>query len=224
MNLPRYAIIVAGGSGVRMGASLPKQFLPINGLPIVMHTLSNFEKSETFIELVLVLPANQFSTWEELCRKHSFNIKHLLVEGGETRFHSVLNGLNAIGNTGLVAIHDGVRPLVNPELIDRCFETAAEFGSAVPALKPNESVRTGNLTENLSANRDNVWLVQTPQTFKVETIKECYKTPWQSAFTDDASVVEWNGLKITMIEGSPENIKITKPIDLIWAETILKSR
>ncbi len=224
MNPPRYAIIVAGGSGVRMGASLPKQFLPLNGLPVLMHTLKAFERTDNRIELVLVLPTNQFLAWEELCRKHSFNIKHLLVEGGETRFHSVFNGLNAIGNTGLVAIHDGVRPLVNPELIDRCFETAAEFGSAVPAVKPNESVRAGNLTKNHSANRDNVWLVQTPQTFRVETIKECYKTPWQSAFTDDASVAEWNGLKITMIEGSPENIKITRPVDLIWAETILKSR
>ncbi len=219
-----FAVIVAGGSGTRMGAELPKQFIELNGIPILMHTLKQFNSFLPQPEIVLVLPKNQFEVWDNLCKIHSFNLKYTLVAGGETRFHSVKNGLNTIIGEGLVAIHDGVRPFVSSQTIKRCLQAAAKNGNAIPALKPNESVRQGTLEKSKSVDRNSVWLVQTPQVFNLKTIKECYQTEWSELFTDDASVAEECGIEITLVEGNAENIKITTPLDLVVANAILKSR
>lgn len=219
-----FAVIVAGGSGTRMGSELPKQFIELNGIPILMHTLRLFSSFLPQPEIVLVLPKSQFETWATLCKFHSFNLKYTLVAGGETRFHSVKNGLNTIPEEGLVAIHDGVRPLVSNKTIERCLQTAAEKGSAIPVVKPNESVRQGTYQLSQSLDRNAIWLVQTPQVFNLKTIKECYQTEWSELFTDDASVAEKYGINITLVEGNAENIKITTPLDLLAASAILKSR
>lgn len=219
-----FAVIVAGGSGTRMGSELPKQFIELNGIPILMHTLKLFSSFLPQPEIVLVLPKSQFDVWGNLCKIHSFNLKYTLVAGGETRFHSVKNGLNAITKEGLVAIHDGVRPFVSTHTIKRCLQTAAKKGSAIPVVKPSESVRQGTLQSSQSLDRNAVWLVQTPQVFDLKTIKECYQAEWSELFTDDASVAENSGIKITLVEGNAENIKITTPHDLLIASAILKSR
>ncbi len=211
-------IVVAGGSGTRMGASTPKQFLLLNGKPILMHTIEQFYAYNPQISIVLVLPKNQFSNWESLCEEYCFKIKHTTVAGGDTRFFSVKNGLDSISSSGLVAIHDGVRPLVSQETISRCFTAAAQKGNAIPVIKPVESVRlqTDN-NQSQSVNRDHVWLVQTPQVFSTELIKRCYQTPFSPLFTDDASVAEHNGIIINLVEGNRENIKITTPMDMAFA-------
>lgn len=222
MGSTRIAIIVAGGTGTRMGADIPKQFLLLHGEPILMHTLRIFEKISSNPRIILVLPDNQIATWKDLCTHSHFNIKHEIVRGGETRFESVKNGLALIENDGLVAIHDGVRPLVSIEVVERCFKDAELFGSTIPVIKPVESVRLSNESTTYPIDRDSVYLVQTPQVFKASTIKRCYQTPWQSAFTDDASVAEFCGEKIHLVEGNRENIKITTPLDLSIAEVLLK--
>ena len=224
MVFKRVALIVAGGSGLRMNAHIPKQFLLLNGLPVLMHTLKLFNSINPPLQIVLALPNNEFETWETLCKKHSFSVPHLLVAGGETRFHSVKNGLEAINDEGFIAIHDGVRPLVNTETIEKCFEVAMLKGNAVPAIRPNESVRIGTPESNRVENRDNLWLVQTPQVFSIEAIKRYYQTEFKATYTDDASVAEANGETIYLVEGNRENIKITTPTDLLIAEKLLKER
>jgi 2-C-methyl-D-erythritol 4-phosphate cytidylyltransferase len=219
-----FAVIVAGGSGTRMGSELPKQFIELNGIPILMHTLKLFSSFLPQPEIVLVLPKNQFDAWSKLCSFHSFSTKYTLIAGGETRFHSVKNGLAAIAGEGLVAIHDGVRPFVSFQTLERCLQTAAEKGSAIPVVKPSESVRLGTLQLSQSLDRDTFWLVQTPQVFTLKIIKECYQTEWSDLFTDDASVAEKGGVAVTLVEGNYENIKITTPHDLLVANAILKSR
>ncbi len=224
MPQSRFALVVAGGSGSRMGSAIPKQFLCLSGLPVLMHTLNAFYSTPSKPAIYLVLPTAEHSYWKELCQKHSFTVPHTIVAGGETRFHSVKNGLAAIGGEGFVAIHDGVRPLITQNLIERCFETAERLGNAVPAVNPVESVRVGQLSESRKENRDLVWLAQTPQVFDLKLISECYAHDWQPDFTDDASVVEENGHKIILVEGERENIKITTPTDLLLAEGILVQR
>ena len=220
----RFALVVAGGSGSRMGSAIPKQFLCLNGLPVLMHTLNDFFRSPSKPSLFLVLPSSEHGYWKELCQKHTFTVPHTIVSGGETRFHSVKNGLLAIKGEGLVAIHDGVRPLITQDLIERCFETARRSGNAVPAVNPVESVRFGQLSESRKENRDRVWLAQTPQVFDLKLIQECYERDWQPDFTDEASVAEEDGHKINLVEGEWENIKITNPLDLIIASAILEQR
>lgn len=220
--LNKYAIIVAGGSGARMGGSTPKQFLTINGLPILMHTIRTFSLVKNLHTIIAVLPHSEHLRWQQLCEQHSFGIKHTLVNGGETRYHSVKNGLAAIYDNGLVAIHDGVRPLVSVDLINRCFDHANTQGNAIPAVKPVESIRLGSACDSKTGNRDEYWLVQTPQVFTIEQIKPLYKNSWQPQFTDDASVAENYGIKISLIEGERQNIKITTPFDLTLAETLLR--
>ncbi|HOP03067.1 MAG TPA: 2-C-methyl-D-erythritol 4-phosphate cytidylyltransferase [Tenuifilaceae bacterium] len=218
----RYAIIVAGGSGVRMNVRTPKQFLLLNGLPILMHTINLFQSINPLPEIVLVLPDNQFETWEKLCHEYTFNVHYKLVAGGETRFHSVKNGLNAIDGDGLVAIHDGVRPLVSMAIIENCFNVAKQKGNAVPAIQPHESVRVGSPESSTAENRENIWLIQTPQVFRVNTIKTSYQTNFSISFTDDASVAEASGEKIHLVQGDRENIKITTQLDLITAEELIR--
>lgn len=212
-----FAIIVAGGKGLRMGGDIPKQFLPINGKPILMHTIEAFRKAIEGIRIVLVLPAAQQEYWHELCKKYQFKSPELIANGGETRFHSVRNGLALLPDDAdaVVGIHDGVRPFVSTDTIQRCYKAAAEGEAVVPVVPVVETVRQ-ILPDGTSVTRprDEYRLVQTPQTFPLALLKEAYHRPYSEAFTDDASVVEAMGKKITMVEGNRENIKITTPSDL----------
>ncbi len=224
MNSDRIVIIVAGGAGSRMGTDIPKQFLTLNGKPILMHTLNVFGSISSITEIILVLPESQIDLWSDLCKRHNFNIPHSIIKGGETRFSSVSNGLAMVNNMdALVAIHDGVRPLVSSDVIENCFVAAAQFGNAIPVIKPVESIR---LSENLSTypfDREKVSLVQTPQVFKASIIKKGYEANWQPSFTDDASVAEFSGETIHLVEGNRENIKITNLLDLTIAEVLINS-
>lgn len=219
---PLFAIIVAGGRGVRMGYDVPKQFLPLGNKPVLMHTLERFHQFSQKLEIILVLPANQFAYWEVLCNKHGFDIPHKLVEGGESRFDSVKQGL-AVVEDGVVAIHDGVRPFVSIETITRCFNAAQTCDTAVPVISLEESLRRIIPHGSEAQRRDEFRVVQTPQVFKTPLIKKSYTLPYQPSFTDDASVAEAAGYEITLVEGNRENIKITSPFDLVIGNALLKT-
>lgn len=219
-----YAIIVAGGSGTRMQAIVPKQFLLLNGRPVLMYTIEAFYHSSYQPQIILVLHANFHTYWHELCQQHQFTIPHQLVSGGETRFHSVKNGLELVENNSLVAVQDAVRPLTNPTIIDAAFAQAAEYGNAVTAVKSRDSVRAVRNGHSESLLRDEIYLVQTPQTFKSGVLKKAYLQPFNEGFTDDASVVEKDGHLIHLNEGDYRNIKITYPEDIAIAELLLKQR
>ena len=220
----RSVIIVAGGSGSRMGGDVPKQFLPLAGRPILMRTIEAFHRFDNQMNIVLVLPSKQHDYWRRLCREYSFDkIDYQLVDGGETRFHSTLNGLAKVPADGIVAVHDGVRPLVSQETLQRCFSVAEQCRAVVPAIPVNESVRQiepdgGNCAVDRSCYR----LVQTPQVFDAATLHQAFRQPYSPLFTDDASVVERMGVKVSIVEGNFENIKITRPVDLVLAEAIMK--
>jgi len=216
-----YTIIVAGGKGMRMGKDLPKQFLPIDGTPILMHTLQAFYDYDPSMTLIVVLPSAQQAYWSRLCGDYHFTIPHLVVKGGETRFHSVKNGLACIKEEGLVAVHDGVRPFVHRDTIDRCFAAAQESGAAVPVAEVVDSLRKVEDDGSRAVSRKDYRIVQTPQVFDISLLKEAYKQPYTADFTDDASVVEAYGRKISLVEGNRENIKITSPFDLVIAEAFL---
>ena len=217
----KYIIIVAGGSGSRMGSIIPKQFLKLLGLPILMHTLKKFQQTVVGGEIILVLPEKEQSTWQSLCEKHQFDIPHQIVNGGETRFHSVQNALQKLNKKSIVAIHDGVRPLVSETVINNCIQSAEKFGAAIPALPMQDSLR--KISENGSqiAERNQFVLVQTPQCFQSEVILKAYQQEYHKSFTDDASVVEQLGHNIYLVEGNKENIKITTPEDLKMAEALI---
>lgn len=220
----RYAIIVAGGSGKRMGKDIPKQFIEVAGKPILMHTIKRFVEADTTIQLILVLPDNQHEYWNELIKKYNFTIKHKLTRGGDERFYSVLNGLQNVPLNSIVAIHDGVRPLVSAKTIIDCFSTAEEKGAVIPVISATESIRKVDGDKNSAVNRSDYFMVQTPQVFKSEILIEAYKQVYNSSFTDDASVVEKFGHSIHLVEGNVENIKITRPVDLKIAEVLLKEK
>ena len=212
-----FVIIVAGGKGLRMGGEVPKQFLPIGGKPILMHTIEAFRKALEGINIVLVLPVEQQGYWRKLCEEYGFHSPELIANGGETRFHSVQNGLALLPDDAdaVVGVHDGVRPFVSSETIQRCYKAAAEGKAVVPVVPVVETVRQilpGG--KSITRPRDEYRLVQTPQTFPLALLKEAYRQPFREAFTDDASVVEALGKEITMVEGNRENIKITTPSDL----------
>jgi len=220
----KYAIIVAGGKGERMGASTPKQFLELAGKPILMHTLEKFQDTIPLIKIILALPENQFDYWEELCYKHKFtNLPHQIVRGGETRFHSVQNALKLITEDGVVAIHDGVRPLVSNETIKRSFIEAEAKGNAIPVMEVVDSIRHfSNQTKKSEAvSRSCYKIVQTPQCFNSELILKAYEQAYDNKFTDDATVVEKLGETINLVKGNKENIKITTEADLLIAEAFL---
>jgi len=225
MNMTRtkIAIIVAGGKGTRMQAEIPKQFIEIHGKPVLMHTLEAFHRYDDSIQLILVLPASQLNAWKKLCLKHAFLLPHQIVSGGETRYNSVLNGLSQIKTPALIAVHDGVRPFVSNGTIKRCFDEAEKHGSAIPVIDIVDSIRQITKTGSQSVDRTNYKLVQTPQVFDSEILKKAYEQDFSTLFTDDASVVEALGLKITLVEGNRENIKITTAFDLILAETVISS-
>ena len=219
--MKKIALFVAGGSGSRMKTEIPKQFMELKGKPVLMHTFDAFQKYDNTFEFFLVLPEKQFDHWKKLCEAYHFSTEHTLVPGGETRFHSVKNGLDHLEQEGIVFIHDGVRPLVSSQTIHHCSQTALEKGNALPVIPPAESVREVYDHSNRAVDRSRFFLVQTPQTFKVSLIKKAYQQPFLPEFTDDASVLESAGGKIHLVEGNRENIKITFPGDLLVASVLL---
>jgi 2-C-methyl-D-erythritol 4-phosphate cytidylyltransferase len=224
MNNTEYALIVAGGKGTRIKSKVPKQFLEVGGLPLLMRTLNAFYAYSPSICVVLVLPEDDFTLWHELCELHQYNKPLILQAGGETRFQSVRKGLDRIEGEGLVAIHDGVRPLVSKDIIGASFRLAAVHGSAVAAVRLKESIRITDQDTTKAVDRSKFRLIQTPQTFKVSLIKKAYQLKEDPALTDDASVAERAGLTISLFEGSYENIKITTTEDLIIAEALAASQ
>jgi 2-C-methyl-D-erythritol 4-phosphate cytidylyltransferase len=218
-NQQMWAIIVAGGSGSRMQAEVPKQFLELCGKPILMHSIEVFAGEG--IRVIVVLPSSQIEYWKELCSRYGFTLPHDIAEGGATRFHSVKNGLSALPGKGLVAIHDGVRPLVSRQTVAGCFREAADYGCAVPAVPVIDSVREVSGLTNRMLDRSALRLIQTPQVFDIALLKKAYEQEYTPAFTDDASVFEKAGHTIRLTEGNAENIKITTPNDLVVAETLI---
>jgi 2-C-methyl-D-erythritol 4-phosphate cytidylyltransferase len=236
VNRKEYALIVAGGKGTRIKSIIPKQFIELNELPVLMHTIDAFFRYSPQITVILVLPEDDFITWTSLCLKHGFSRPIILQSGGDTRFQSVKRGLEKIEGDGLVAIHDGVRPLISEDIISTSFRLAALQQSAVAAVQLKESIRVteqASFPEGSSArtpertkavNRSHYRLIQTPQTFDVSFIKKAYLAKEDATLTDDASVAEQAGLTISLFEGSYENIKITTAEDLIIAEALLKRK
>lgn len=221
MDLEKIALIVAGGTGKRMKSQVPKQFLLLNGRPVLMHTIDRFYRYETGIRIIVVLPGDQITTWRELCEIHDFKIKHEILTGGETRFHSVQKNLDSIPEQSLVAVHDGVRPLVSMDTIHRCFVTAGETGNAIPCVEIPETMRIMDEHGNRPADRTKFRLIQTPQVFKSSLLKESYRQEYSPRFTDDASVLESRGYTINLVDGNPENLKITLNKDLGIAEFLM---
>lgn len=222
--MEKFVILVAGGKGLRFGGEVPKQFLPVKGRPVLMRTIDVFKKAFPEIHVVLVLSPSQQEYWKQLCKEYSFDVPLQIADGGETRFHSVKNGLSLIPDThAIVGVHDGVRPLVSEDTIFRCYETAEKEGTAVPVVPVVETVR--KLEEDgksKTVDRNLYRLVQTPQTFQVEILKKAYGQPYESFFTDDASVVEKMNVPVVLVEGNRENIKITTPSDLLFAGNLCK--
>lgn len=214
-------IIVAGGKGLRMGESIPKQFLPIGSKPILMHTIERFYKFRSNLHIILVLPEHQKDYWKGLCKAYVFEIPHTIASGGATRFNSVLNGLSHIQNPkGLTGVHDGVRPFVSERTIRNCYAKAQECGAVIPTIPLIDSIRERAASSSWSRPRNNYCLVQTPQVFKTDWLKTAYQQAFNEDFTDDASVVEAAGYKVHLAEGNPENIKITSPFDMLVAQAL----
>ncbi len=218
-----YVIIVAGGSGKRMGSEIPKQFLLLNGKPILMHTIETFVNAIDDIGVIIVLPENQVDFWNSLCVKYNFCLPHNVVFGGEERYYSVENGLATIQGKGVVAIHDGVRPFVSKQNINNSFIKAKELKAVALAVPLKDSIREVHGDESKALIRSNYQLIQTPQVFDIDLLKKAFELPYQASFTDDASVVEAYGNKVHLIQGDYNNIKITSPEDLVFGEAILKS-
>lgn len=246
-----YIIIVAGGKGLRMGSDIPKQFLPIGGKPVLMRTLERFRAYSSALQIILVLPEAQQDYWRQLCEDYHFDVEHQIANGGQTRFHSVQNGLALIPDDaeGVVGVHDGVRPFPSIEVIRNCYETARTAKAVIPVIPVVETVRqlmSDGQVSSRTVPRDDYRLVQTPQTFDIQLLKAAYKRaqnqtrlgsaeheqarpevkaanrqPYNDGFTDDASVVESYGYAITLVEGNRENIKITTPYDLKIAEVLI---
>ena len=222
--MKRYAIIVAGGKGLRMGGELPKQFIPVEGRPVLMRTLDAFHACDASIQLILVLPHDHQAYWHELCAQYQFAVPHRIADGGATRFHSVQSGLSLVdAPEALVAVHDGVRPFVSREVISRCYAEAEAHGAVVPVIPVVETVRQLVGEGSITVPRDTYRLVQTPQTFRATLLRRAYEQPYTDAFTDDASVVEALGCAVTLVDGNRENIKLTTPFDLIVAKALVDS-
>ena len=220
--MKKYIIIVAGGKGLRMGGDIPKQFLPVCGKPVLMRTIEAFHRYDSDIHVVLVLPVSQQAYWKDLCNTYDFDLPHQIADGGDTRFHSVKNGLALIEGEGLVGIHDGVRPFVSQEVISRCYAEASLKKAVIPVIGVVETVRRLTNEDSETVPRDQYKLVQTPQVFKVSLLKKAYCQDFTEMFTDDASVVEALGEKVHLVEGNRENIKITTPFDLKLAEVLIE--
>ena len=219
-----YVIIVAGGKGLRMGSDIPKQFLPIGGKPVLMRTLERFREYSKDLKIILVLPEAQQDYWQELCKKYNFEVEYQLANGGQTRFHSVQNGLALVPDDaeGVVGVHDGVRPFPAVEVIRNCYEAARTAKAVIPVIPVVETVRHLEGEGSVTVPRGDYRLVQTPQTFDIQLLKAANRQPYNDGFTDDASVVESYGHAITLVEGNRENIKITTPYDIVVAEALCK--
>ena len=220
------AIIVAGGSGSRFGAQMPKQFLELGGKPILMRTIEAFEQSLDGgnHEIIVTLPADQMDLWRNLCERHGFAVPHRVVSGGETRWHSVKNALGSIpgvDDVDVIAVHDGVRPMASADLINRVLGAARSDGAAIPVVSLNDSVRQVTGDNSHALDRSSLRAVQTPQAFDARLLLQAYEHPFEPTFTDDASVVERADHSVTLVEGDPRNLKITRPIDLALAEYLL---
>ena len=218
-----YIIIVAGGKGLRMGSDIPKQFLPIGGKPVLMRTLERFRAYSSALHIILVLPEAQQDYWRQLCEEYHFDVEHQIANGGQTRFHSVQNGLALVPDDaeGVVGVHDGVRPFPSIEVIRNCYETARTAKAVIPVIPVVETVRHLEGDKSVTVPRGDYRLVQTPQTFDIQLLKAANRQPYNDGFTDDASVVESYGYAITLVEGNRENIKITTPYDLKIAEVLI---
>ena len=218
--MKKHIIIVDGGKGLRMGGDIPKQFLPVCGKPVLMRTLEAFHAYNSSIHMILVLPVSQQEYWKELCAEYHFTLSHDIADGGETRFHSVMNGLALVEGDGLVGVHDGVRPFVSQEVIARCYEEASLKKAVIPVIGVVETVRQLTDEGSLTVPRDQYKLVQTPQVFDAALLRKAYQQTYTDMFTDDASVVEALGEKVHLVEGNRENIKLTTPFDLLLAEML----
>ena len=222
MSMKKHVIIVAGGKGLRMGGEIPKQFLPIGGKPVLMRTIEAFYAYDASIHVILVLPISQQSYWKELCNTYQFELPHEIANGGETRFHSVKNGLALVGGEGIVGVHDGVRPFVSQEVIAHCYSEAEAKHAVIPVIGVVETVRRLEGEDSVTVPRDKYKLVQTPQVFNVALLQEAYNQGFTDMFTDDASVVEALGERVHLVEGNRENIKLTTPFDLKLAEMLIE--
>lgn len=222
--MEKFAVLVAGGKGLRMGSALPKQFLPLNEKPILYHTIKAFREAYSDIHLILVLPQDQLSFAQMVLQCFPERIDLTIVAGGHTRFHSVQNGLQATRDNSIIFVHDGVRPLVSAELIRRCYEQAIEKGSAIPAIAVSDSIRMIDGDTNKPVDREKLRSIQTPQTFRSEIILPAFAQTYSEAFTDEATVVEAHGSEVHLIEGEKSNIKVTTPEDMVLAEALLNER
>lgn len=224
MYSKKIAIIVAGGTGQRMGSVVPKQFLEIEGKPILLHTIDQFVAAFSDIELVIVLPASYIQEGEALLKKSDIKNKLHFVAGGETRFQSVKNGLSLVTAPAIVFVHDAVRCLLTPALVQRCYQQAVEKGSAIPAVSSTDTVRILEGNTHHVIDREKVMQIQTPQTFQSDILLKAFEQSYQPAFTDEANVVEASGVPTHLVDGEFENIKITRPLDLAIASYILAKR
>lgn len=219
--MKRCMIVVAGGSGSRMGADIPKQFLPLRGVPLLMHTLKNLHGIDQSMKIILALPLDQLHQWEELCAEQAFHVPHVTVVGGKTRFQSVQNALKAIVDEDLIGVHDGVRPFVSTEVVENCFKAAEQRGAAVPVVPVVQSLRRLDAELSEAVDRSAFRSVQTPQCFRREVLLDAFANASHDRFTDDAAVVEANGHRIALVEGNSENIKVTTPLDMQLAELLV---
>lgn len=223
-DIRKYAIIVAGGKGIRMGGSVPKQFLPLLNMPLLCHSVLAFAHALPGIHITLVAPADQLDSTQTILKSYVGQLDVNIVAGGETRFHSVQNGLSTIKEHGVVFIHDAVRPLVSDKLIYRCYEHALGFGNAIPAIPVTESMRLIDQDGYAKAvDREKIRIMQTPQTFMTDVIIPAFEQPYNPLFTDEASVAEMAGAKIHLVDGDKDNIKITTPGDMVIADTLIKA-
>lgn len=220
--MKKQVIITGGGSGSRMKTDIPKQFLEIDGIPILFYSMAAFALYEQDISIILTLPEKSIPYWKKLVVKHNFNIEHQVIKGGDTRFQSVKNGLSLVSEQTIVAIHDAVRPFVSAEVIAKSFSQAETLGGVIPIVPVVDSMRKINVLENQILNRNEIFAVQTPQVFQSNSLKSAYLVAENSLFTDDASVYEHSFNAVSTIEGNRENIKITSPMDLVIAESFVK--
>ena len=220
--MKKIAVIVAGGNGTRMNTQMPKQFLLLNGKPVLYYTINTFLKAYSDIKIILVLPEEYIAAGKEIIDAYFDSSRIIITEGGRTRFHSVQNGLQLINEESIIFVHDGVRCLLSTDLIHRCYDAVVEYGSAIPVVDCKDSVRIIKGENNEAAERNNIKLVQTPQTFHSKILLPAFKIDFKDKFTDEATVVEAFGLKVHLVEGEENNIKITKPGDLLIAEKLLE--
>lgn len=219
--MERSTIIVAGGSGKRLGGPVPKQFQSVKGRPLLMWTIDAFHRYDAAMPLIVVLPKEHFEIWRALCMGHRFFIEHQVVAGGEQRYHSVKAGLEKVEGDGLVAVHDGVRPLVSTGLIGRCFDAAHQQGAAIPVVPVVPSVRETTADGSRALDRSKLLAVQTPQCFHADLLRKAFALPYDPTFTDEATMVERLGVKVNLVEGEENNIKVTTALDMKLAEAFL---